>query len=275
MKPVVSIVLLCHNDRRYLKGCVDSLRRHTRVPHELIFVDNASHDGVREDLRAIRRGYPFPVKLVLNDENRFFSGGNNQGLRLARGRYVVLLNVDTLVTPGWLEGLIAAADSDPRIGLVGPCTNQAAGLQVVWPPAYGSPRELPSWARRWSAGRRGSRLDTPLLVFFCVLAPRRVLEEIGTLDESYGPGGFEDYDLCLRARLAGYRSVVARDVYVHHYGGRGYVNMRYEELRERNRERFWDKWDGWCRDGLDRRFAAPGVRARQDLRPQGSRRVLA
>jgi GT2 family glycosyltransferase len=261
MKPLASIVILCHNDRSYLKGCVASLRRHTRIPHELIFVDNASSDGVREDLRVIRRTYPFPVKLILNRENRFFSGGNNQGLRSARGRHVVLLNADTLVTPGWLEGMIAAAEEDPRVGLVGPCTNQAAGLQVIWPPAYRTPRELPAWARRWASENRGSRLETPLLVFFCVLAPRDVLEKIGTLDEGYGPGGFEDYDLCLRARLAGYRLVVARDVYVHHYGGRGYVNMPYEEMRERNRDRFWDKWDGWCRDRLDRRPEAAGVRA--------------
>ena len=93
------------------------------------------------------------------------------------------------------------------------------------------------------------------------MAPRRVLEKIGALDEHYGPGGFEDYDLCLRARLAGYRLVVARDVYIHHYGGRGYVNMRYEELRGRNRDKFWDKWDGWCRDRLDSRLAPPSVRA--------------
>lgn len=261
MTPQASIVILCHNDRLYLRGCVASLRRHTRVPHELIFVDNASNDGVREDLRAIRRDYPFPVTIILNQENRFFSGGNNQGLRRARGRNIVLLNADTLVTPGWLEGLVAAAEEDPRVGLVGPCTNQAAGLQVVWPAAYRTPRELPSWARRWTAEKRGMRAEAPWLVFFCVLAPRRVLEEIGNLDEDYGPGGFEDYDLCLRARLAGYRLVVARDVYIHHYGGRGYVDMRYEELRERNRDRFWDKWDGWCRDRLDLRLAAPGVRA--------------
>lgn len=261
MKPAASIIILCHNDRRYLRGCVASLRRHTRVPHELIFVDNCSSDGVIEDLRAIRRSYPFPVKIIRNRENTFFSGGNNQGLRVARGRHIVLLNADTLVTPGWLEGMIAAAEEDPDVGLVGPCTNQAAGLQVVWPPAYRTPRELPAWARRWTAAHKGSRLEAPWLVFFCVLAPRRVLERIGALDEHYGPGGFEDYDLCLRARLAGYRLVVARDVYVHHFGGKGYVNMRYEELRGRNRDKFWDKWDGWCRDRLDARLASPGVRA--------------
>lgn len=264
--PLASIVVLCHNDRHYLRGCLESLARHTKVPHELILVDNASPDGARADLKRARREYPFPVKLVLNDRNRFFAGGNNQGLRLAKGRHCVLLNADTLVTPGWLEGLMAHADADPGLGAVGPCTNQAAGPQVEWPPSYKSARQLPAWARRRAARWKGLTVEVPWLIGFAVLVPRRVLREIGLLDELFGPGGFEDYDLCVRVRLAGYRLAIAKDVYIHHYGGRGYVDMRYEALRDGNRRLFWDKWSRWCAERLDGRLgpvpdARPALRA--------------
>lgn len=260
--PLASIIILCHNDRRYLRGCAASIRRHTPLPYELIFVDNGSQDGAYHDLKRIRRASARPVRIIRNKENRFFAGGNNQGLRAARGEYLVLLNADTIVTPGWLEGLVSCARRDPKIGLVGPYTNQAAGLQVVWPPAYGPTEDLPAWARDWSRARRGRARIVPWLVGFCFLIPRGVFEAVGFLDERFGPGGFEDYDYCLRVRLAGYEMAIAEDVYIHHFGGRGYVNMQYEKLRAGNRRVYWDKWSRWTRD----RLALAPVRRGQDLR---------
>jgi len=245
--PVASIVILCHNDRGFLRGCVSSLRRHTRLPHELVLVDNGSEDGVEDDLRRIRRTYPHPVRLIRNRENRFFSGGNNQGIRASRGRHLVLLNADTVVTPGWLSGLIRAAEANPGVGMVGPYTNHAAGLQVLWPPGYKELRELPAWSRSWAQRRKGRVRLVPGLIGFCVLVPRAVLDRVGLLDEGFGPGGFEDYDFCLRLRLAGCELAIAEEVYVHHFGGRGYVNMRYDALREENRALYWEKWGQRCR----------------------------
>ncbi len=241
-RPVVSIIILCHRDRSYVRGCAASVRRHTRIPYELIFVDNASGDGVIEDLLKIKRASSVPVRIIRNRKNRFFAGGNNQGLRAARGRYLMLLNADTIVTPGWLSGLVACAERRPELGIIAPYTNHAAGLQVLWPPAYRSLEELPIWSRRWSRRNRGKVRVVPWLIAFCVLIPRGVLEAVGYLDDDFGPGGFEDYDFCLRVRLAGYECAIAEDVYVHHFGGRGYVNMRYNALRKDNREFYWSKW---------------------------------
>jgi GT2 family glycosyltransferase len=196
------------------------------------------------------------VRVISNPENRFFAGGNNQGMRVARGEYIVLLNADTLVTPGWLEGLIACARRDSRVGLVGPYTNQAAGLQVVWPPVYAGKDDLPAWSRAWARDHAGRTRLVPWLIGVCLLIPRAVIEKIGFLDERFGPGGFEDYDYCLRVRLAGYEAAIAEDVYIHHFGGKGYVNMRYEDLRGGNRRIYWEKWNQWSRD----RLARPGER---------------
>lgn len=257
-----SIIILCHNDRQYLRGCVASIRRNTRLSYELIFVDNGSKDGVYEELKYIRRTSTRQVRIIRNSENRFFAGGNNQGIRAARGEFIVLLNADTVVTPGWLTGMIGCVRRDPRIGLVGPYTNQAAGLQVLWPQGYRRIEDLPDWSRSWSRARRGRTRLVPWLVGFCFLIPRAVVDEIGVLDERFGPGGFEDYDYCLRVRLAGYEMAIAEDVYIHHFGGRGYVNMRYEELRSNNRRIYWDKWCEWTRG----RLGAPSLCARQDIR---------
>ncbi|MBI5239763.1 MAG: glycosyltransferase family 2 protein [Elusimicrobia bacterium] len=261
-RPLASIIILCHNDRKYLRDCAASIRRHTPQPYELIFVDNGSRDGACRELRRIRGSSARPVRIIRNRENRFFAAGNNQGIAAARGENIVLLNADTLVTPGWLRGLADCSRRDPRIGLVGPYTNQAAGQQVVWPAAYRCPGGLDAWSRAWSRGRRGRARRVPWLVGFCWLIPRAVVEKVGVLDERFGPGGFEDYDYCLRVRLAGYELAIAEDVYIHHFGGRGYVNLRYEELRIRNRRVYWDKWAGWVRE----RLPPAAVRAGQDLR---------
>lgn len=249
-RPRVSIVILCHNDARYLRGCVASVRRHTKLPYELVFVDNASKDGAIEELRRIRRESTGPVRILRNRENRFFAGGNNQGIREASGELLVLLNADTLVTPGWLEPLVDCVRRRPEVGIAAPYTNQAAGLQVLWPPAYRSRRGLEAWSRRRSRELRGRLRLVPMLIGFCLLVPRAVLDRIGLLDEAFGPGGFEDYDLCLRARMAGYELAIAEDSYVHHFGGRGYVAMPYDDMRERNRRLFWDRWASRCSDRL-------------------------
>ena len=140
-------------------------------------------------------------------------------------------------------------EENPEIGLIGPYTNQAAGPQVLWPPAYKTMAGLPAWSKKWARSHRGSVKSVPWVIGFCVLIPRTVLARVGYLDEAFEAGGFEDYDYCLRVRMAGYEIGIAEDVYVHHFGGRGYVNMDYDGLRAHNREVFWSKW---CRAVEDR-----------------------
>ena len=260
-RPLVSIIILCHNDRQYVRACVASLRRYTTLPYEIIFVDNGSEDGVIHDLRRLHRNFPRPVRLIRNGQNRFFAGGNNQGMRAALGEYVVLLNADTLVTPGWLKAMVDIAQDNPRLGLLAPYTNHGVGFQVLWPPAYRSTAELPHWAGRWRRAHRGQIRLVPWLIGFCLLIPRRVIEDVGFLDEGFGPGGFEDYDYCLRVRLRGFEIGIAEEAYVHHFGGRGYLNMEYEKLREGNRRIYWEKWYEWSRHHLAQREREAGTLA--------------
>jgi hypothetical protein len=242
-KDLASLVILTHNDGAQLRRCLASVGRHTGGPHEVIVVDNATADGSTRFLDR-ERG----LRLIRNRENRFFAGGCNQGLARARGEYAVLLNADTVVTPGWLESLVRRVKRDPTAGLAGPYTNRAAGPQRVEKPGYRSLKGLDAFARRWAREHEGGRLDVPRLDGFCLLVKREVLDSVGLLDERFGPGGYEDYDYCLRARQAGWRLILVEEAYVHHEGGRGYGGMDYDALRKKNRELLVDKW---CRRSME------------------------
>jgi GT2 family glycosyltransferase len=241
-RDLASVIVLTHNDGKYLRRCLDSVRRHTAGPHEVIVVDNATTDGSAGFLRR-EKG----LRVIRQDKNLFFSGGVNAGLKGAWGRYLVLLNADTIVTAGWLEKLVRRLKRDETIGLAGPCTNSAAGRQRV-ENAPRSAKSLDAFAARWAKEHDGGRLDVPRLDGFCLAFRRDVMEHVGLFDERFGPGGYEDYDYCLRVRQAGYRVVLVEDVYVHHEGGKGYRGRDYEALRRRNREVLVEKW---CRRSLE------------------------
>jgi GT2 family glycosyltransferase len=115
--PQVTVIILNYNGWRFLPACLNSLAA-TDYPVEaldILVVDNASHD---DSVRLVREQFPSVRVLALND-NRGFSGGNNAGMRTTSAPYVVLLNNDTAVEPGWLKPLVAAAEADPSVGACG------------------------------------------------------------------------------------------------------------------------------------------------------------
>src|SRR5262249_59808876 len=130
-----------------------------------------------------------------NAANRGYAAGCNQGLAQARGRYVVFLNNDTVVTEGWLEGLVACALHDwPAVGLVGAVTNSCRAPQQI-PADYAGPGGLEEFAARRAREYAGRALSVERLAGFCLLARREVLDQIGGFDEGYGLGFFDDDDL--------------------------------------------------------------------------------
>ncbi|MHB2026053.1 MAG: glycosyltransferase family 2 protein [Elusimicrobiota bacterium] len=247
--PTASVIILCHNDGHYLKQCLRSVFENTDVSHEIILIDNASADGSGKYLKTLSRRPE--VTLIRNTENRFFAGGNNQGIAVAKGRYVVLLNADAVVGPGWLRRMIAVAEKDAGIGLVAPHTNSAAGPQLIRHAVYDPAKDFQRFAGKWALDHRGRTKNAHRLIAFCLLIKRELIDKIGVLDERFGPGGYEDYDYCLRARQAGYKTVVAQEVFVHHYGGKGYSNMDYDYHRRVNREILARKWSRFAFYALD------------------------
>jgi GT2 family glycosyltransferase/2-polyprenyl-3-methyl-5-hydroxy-6-metoxy-1,4-benzoquinol methylase len=235
---LTSIVIVTYNELAYTRQCVDSIRQYTDEPYELIFVDNASTDGTVEYLRSLPEG-----KIITNAANRGFPAAANQGIQAAAGKQIVLLNNDTILTTGWLGRLLRALHSDARIGLVGPCSNCVSGEQQV-PVRYEEIAGLDGFAWDWGKTQDRVLVDTDRLVSFCLLIRQEVIDKIGLLDERFGMGCFEDDDYCLRAVQAGFRAVIARDAFVHHFGGRTFVGsgVDFDGLMEKNRRLFQEKW---------------------------------
>jgi GT2 family glycosyltransferase/tetratricopeptide (TPR) repeat protein/glycosyltransferase involved in cell wall biosynthesis len=242
----VSVIVLTYNNWDYTAACLSSLRIWSDYPRlEIIVVDNASTDGTREKLLELAR-HDRRLRVTLNETNLGFAAGNNVGIRAATGEYVVLLNNDTFVTRGWVRDLIRPMQLDSTIGLVGPLTNNIGNEQKVRL-VYGPMAEMQSQARSFIRERLRRRVETDNLAFFCVAIRKSVIDRVGLLDEAYGIGFFEDDDYCRRVKQAGYRMVIADDVFVHHHLSASFDTLGAEaaELMARNRALFEKRWGPW------------------------------
>jgi len=222
--------------RRALRGLLDA----TDPCYELIVVDNASSDGTAELLaREVHQ-----AAVVLNERNRGFGPANNQGASRAVGRYVLFLNNDALVLPGWLPPLLQRAESDVRIGAVGPRllnldgSLQLAGALVA---RSGSTHEL-GYGEPADAPEYGFSRVVDYLSGACLLVRRSAFEEIGGFDAAYGLGYFEDADLCLSLAQHGYRVVYEPRSSVTHVRGASPRSEALSALAVRNRSLFRRRW---------------------------------
>lgn len=241
--PAASVVVPVLDNYACTRLALESvLASPTDVPYELIVVDNGSQRPTREYLSVLASRNPH-VRVIRNEVNAGFAAAVNQGLRSSTGATVVLLNNDTVVTPGWLDGLLAHL-ADTEVGLLCPVTNRC-GNEAEVPTSYTTYVGLLDEA----AARQqhvGPASDIPVAVMFCVALRRDVLDAVGPLDERFGIGLFEDDDYSRRVRAAGFRVACAEDVLVHHFGeatiGDTALAGPYGELFDANRRRFEDKW---------------------------------
>lgn len=250
---LTSIVMLTFNQLDYTRLTIDSIRKHTKAPYELIVVDNASTDGTVEYLKAQR-----DVRGVFNDENVGFPSGCNQGMEIAVGDYIVLLNNDVIVSDGWLTGLIECAGHSPKIGIVGPMSNRISGGQLEKNIGYKKVNQIQEFAAKYRRKNRKRWLEAPRVAGFCMLIKRELVDKIGGLDTAFGMGNCEDDDYCLRSRLAGYGVVIAGDVFIHHFGSASFGKdglEKYREFIKANELIFKGKWGitplEWWREGKE------------------------
>lgn len=241
--PRVSIVIPTHDGGPLVSACLRALLRNTPWPGvEIIVVDNGSHDATRLLLstHAQRDG----VAVLLNATNKGFAVATNQGLRHAAGEFVVLLNDDTAVGPGWLSRLVAHLEAEPNLALVCPVTNEI-GNDARIGVDYGRFDEMEAFAHRRLCEHAGERRPIGTVALFCAAARRATLERIGFLDERYAVGMFEDDDLSRTLAAQGFSHAIADDAYVHHVGQASFGKLRdaeYLAIWQANRKRFEDKW---------------------------------
>lgn len=246
-RPAATIVVLAWNEWAATRACLDSLRPTLRPTDEVVVVDNGSTD---QTPRGLDR-YPW-IRRIANAENRGFAAGCNQGAATATNDVVVFLNNDTVPVGRWLDALLEPF-ADESIGATGSRSNAVSGSQLVHPVGYDhTPGAVPKRAdlsrfeREWNRTHRGQVRDVDRLVGFCLAVRRGAFEAVGGFDESFGLGGFEDDDLCLRLLAAGHRLVVAEASFVHHHGHRTFDanDVDRAALERENLDRFRRKHGG-------------------------------
>jgi polysaccharide pyruvyl transferase CsaB len=252
--PKASIIVVTYNNLAMNRQCLESLYGRTEWPSfEVVVVDNASEDGTVEYLRETEKRYP-NLRVVANDTNRGFAAANNQGLALATGDFLVLLNNDTVVTRGWLTALLRHLACDPKLGLVGPVTN-AISNEAKIEVGYEAIEELPAWAEQFTRENDGHTFTIPMLAMFCLAMKREVYASVGPLDERFGLGMFEDDDFNRRAREKGWEIRCARDSFVHHWQKASFRLLgekKYLALFEENRKKYEEKWgEAWKAEGVE------------------------
>jgi O-antigen biosynthesis protein len=137
---LASIIVPCWGQLEFTRQCIAALKNHTRLPWELIVIDNGSTDHTDIYLSGVQDGAAVPVTVITNTTNRGFLAAINQGLKVARGEYLVLLNNDVVVTDGWLKQLIALANAKPSRELTPPTSDSPViSCAEITPPHSDSP----------------------------------------------------------------------------------------------------------------------------------------
>jgi GT2 family glycosyltransferase len=221
----VDVVIPVYRGLEATLACIGSVMETVRPPNRIWVVNDASPEpALVAALEGFARSGALRVIAVGDGRiNRGFPAAVNAGLRAARGHHVVLLNSDTLVAPGWLERLRAAACSARDIGTATPLSNEASILSYPGEagqnaaPDFTETRRLARLAARANAGRL---VDIPTANGFCMFIRRDCLEQTGPFEERLFAQGYgEENDFCERARALGWRHVAVPEVYVAHLGG--------------------------------------------------------
>ena len=236
----VDIIVCVHNALEDVQCCLESIVRYTTPPYRLILVDDGSDAPTRDYLANFAESQG--EKLLRSEEATGYTLAANRGLRYSTADYVLLLNSDTIVTPQWLDRMVACAESDEQIGVVGPLSNTASWQSI--PEIFNGSGDwadnpIPKGMDIIEMGRHVSRYSArlyprlPFLNGFCLLIKRCLLGQVGYFDEKAFGGGYgEENDYCLRARLAGWQLAVADDVYIYHGQSRSYSHeFRKERVK--------------------------------------------
>ena len=237
--PKVSIVLILFNQAALTLRCLQSLAAETRVPFEVIVIDNDSQDETSAMIEQVSG-----ITYVRNPENINFLKAVNQAADLACGDHILLLNNDAALLPGTLSNAVFRLESDPENGAVG-------GKIIL---VDGSLQEAGSII--WQDGSclgygREQRPDAPQFQFlrtvdYCsgafLLIRRNLFEQLGRLDENYAPAYYEESDFCLRLAEAGYRVIYDPCVEILHYEfGSSASTEQALALQRRNRKKILEK----------------------------------
>jgi GT2 family glycosyltransferase/glycosyltransferase involved in cell wall biosynthesis len=232
----IDIVIPVYTGREVTLGCIQAVRVQRSLDERIVVVIDGSPDA--ELIAALQtlaaQGH---ILLQVEDVNRGFPGAANIGLRLAAGHDVVLLNSDTVVTPGWLGRLRQAIHAAPNIGTATPLSNDATIFSYPRRDAanlFPEASEATALAALAAAVNGEETVEVPTGHGFCLYIRAECLEETGLFREDlFAQGCGEENDFCMRARHLGWRHVAVPGAFVAHYGSQSF-NAARDDLLRRN-----------------------------------------
>ncbi|MDQ6652299.1 MAG: glycosyltransferase [Acidobacteriota bacterium] len=253
-----SIIIAVFNKAEFTFSCLSSLIREIDFSRtEVIVIDNASTDNTE----AVLFHFDDFVRVVKNERNCGFVDACNQGAAAARGKYLLFLNNDTKVLPGWLNHLVTTIEANPANGAVGSMflypdgSIQEAGA-IVW-------KNGEAYHYGWGASPDDRHFNFAREVDYCsaasLLIRRDVFEKLGGFDRRFAPAYYEDIDLCFGVRSLGFRVIyqpLSRLVHYEATTAGGDINKGGKRFQIINREKFVEKW----RDQLEREHLAEDLK---------------
>ena len=229
----LSIIIVNWNTRQLLDGCLASIYGETKnINFEIFVVDNASSDGSAE---MIKEKYP-AINLIINKKNCGFAAANNQAIKEAQGKYILILNSDTIILDGALNKLLDVLRSRPEVGILGAKTlNKDRTIQKTArrDPTLLTQLFLPSKIKKlfqnWRPFKEYYFDDfdyeketfVPQLQGSFLLVKKEVFDKIGPFDEKFFIW-FEEVDLCKRAKAAGWQVWYTAEAEIIHHGGQSF-----------------------------------------------------
>jgi len=237
MRPQVSIIIPTVNETEYIAKCLKSIYQNTKVSFEVIVVNSGSTEGTAEYLEAYKTTKD-NMQVFTHRSIISFAEANNIGFTLAQGEYVCFLNSDTVVSDEWLTKMLQHLGNIPlkNVGAIGPVSSNSNGRQMV---GNQDPQQ-------WYNSHKGHWTEAGILYGWCMLAKKKIIEEVGGPFDVRFHNSYEDNDLSLRLRKAGYKLAIAYDTYIHHYGQTTlktlFTERDYMDNGYKNRKIYWDKW---------------------------------
>ncbi|MBC8465435.1 glycosyltransferase family 2 protein, partial [bacterium] len=238
-KPICSVIIPVFNGLHYTKDCINSvLNEKSRTPFEIIVVDAGSSDGVEKFLAECGE----QIKLLSLPENLGFGHAVNFGSVAAEGDYIITLHSDTMPVPGWLDNMLSLAETDPNISIVGskqlyPLHSLIQHSGIVFNSNHKPIFIYQGFPDDHSAVNK--QREFPAVTDVCMLIRSEVFDDLSGFDDRF-KNGFEDFDLCLRARFAGTKVVYQPQSVVYHYAE---SDERYYSLNTPNSKLFASIWN--------------------------------
>ena len=242
-EPLVSILVLNYNGKRFLKDCFDSLQKSAYPNYEIIMIDNKSTD---DSVDFTKKNYP-EIKIIQTHSNGGYSRAYNHAFESADGKYFVLLNNDVIVEKNWLEPLVESAEEDHTIAALQPKIRSLiekdyfdyAGASGGYMDKYGYP--FLRGRIFYTIEKDETQYNTEAEVFWtsgaAMFLRAEALTKSGPLDEDFFLH-MEEIDLCWRLNLLGYKLKVIPKSVIYHYAGGTLKAESYGKL-------YWNHRNGW------------------------------